>query len=246
MRLNVLLIFAVLVFIVGCDDTLDDYQPDLGGSSYFPLAVGHTWTYQLDSIVYDNNGTRIDTISLTIRERITESFTDPSGDEAFRVERARLSDGFWIITDIWSASLDDRLAYRNEENLRFAKLSFPIKQGNAWDGNAFLNEEIIVKVAGEPIRIYQNWGNYSYTSVDQTETINGINYNDVCTINQVDLEDKITKRFSIEKYADNFGLVYKKMIILNTQKFESNDPWEVKAEEGFILEQQLISFEPGG
>lgn len=33
------------------------------------------------------------------------------------------------------------------------------------------------------------------------------------------------------------------MMILNTQKIDLiNTPWELKAEEGFILEQQLISF----
>jgi hypothetical protein len=246
MRLLTLLLLVFSIALGSCDNTLEDYQPGTGGDSYFPLAVGHTWTYQLDSVIYDNNGTRIDSVSVQVREEITEKFTDPTGKEAFRIARYQYRNDGWMLTDVWSASKDERLAYRNEENIRFAKLSFPIVQGNAWDGNAFLNDEIVVKIAGEPIRIYQNWGNYLYESVDQAETINGVAYPAVCTVNQVDLEDKITRRYSLEKYAEGVGLVHKKMIILNTQKFDSTDPWELKAEEGFILDQQLIRFEPGG
>jgi hypothetical protein len=84
-------------------------------------------------------------------------------------------------------------------------------------------------------------------SVDQSENIGGdILYPSVCTVNQVDLEDKITRRYAEEKYAKGIGLVYKKMIVLNTQKFDSTEPWELKAEEGFILEQVLLSFQAGG
>jgi len=246
MKFRFLLILALISSFMACENTLEDYQPSFGGKSFFPLEVGHSWIYQLDSIVYDNNGTRIDTISSQIREQITEKFTDQSGNEAYRISRARLKGTFWKVTDIWSASTDERLAYRTEENLRFAKLSFPIIDGNSWDGNAFLDEEVIVKIAGEPIRVYQNWGDYRYEDVNAVETIGDVSYDKVCTVSQVDLEDKITKRYSLEKYVDGFGLVYKQMYILNTQKFESNDPWEIKAEEGFILEQTLLSFEPGG
>lgn len=245
MNIRILILLALTIGIFACEDTLEDYQPGDLGKDYFPLSVGNTWIYQLDSIIFDNNGTKIDTVSVRIREQITEKFTDQSGNDAFRVERAKNKNNFWVTTDVWFASIDNKLAYRTEENLRFAKLSFPVTQGNAWDGNAFIDEEIIIKVAGEPIRVYQNWGDYIYTQVNQEETIGSAVYSSVCTVDQVDLEDKITRRYSQEKYAAGFGLVYKKMIILNTQQFDSNDPWEEKAEEGFILEQLLISFEEG-
>ena len=195
--------------------------------------------------MYDNNGTRIDTVSNQIREMLTEEFVDQSGQSVFRVERSAWKSGNWIVQDIWSASRDDNLAFRTEENLRFAKLSFPTRAGKAWDGNAFIDEEVIVKIAGEPIRVYQNWNDYRYLSVDEAETIGETSYDRVCTVEQVDLEDRITRRYSVEKYAEDVGLIHKQMIILNTQKFDSDDPWEIKAEEGFILDQKLISFVPG-
>lgn len=246
MNIRFLLILALALGILACENSLEDYQPGITGTDYFPLEVGNTWIYQLDSITYDNNGSKIDTTSIQVKETITEHFIDQEGNDAYRIARAWLKNDFWVTSDIWFASIDDKLAYRNEENLRFAKLSFPIKEGNTWDGNAFIDEEIIVKIAGEPIRVYQNWGDYLYISVDESENIGGDNYSSVCTVNQVDLEDKITRRFAEEKYAKGIGLVYKQMIVLNTQKFDSTDSWEVKAEEGFILEQTLISFQSGG
>lgn len=246
MNIRILFILALALGFWACENTLEDYQPENTGEDYFPLEVGNTWIYQVDSITYDNNGSKIDTSSIRVRETITEQFIDQEGNNAYRISRAWLKNNFWVTSDIWFASKDKKLAYRTEENLRFAKLSFPIVEGNAWDGNAFIDEDIIVKIEGEPIRVYQNWGDYSYFSVDQSENIGEENYPSVCTVKQVDLEDKITRRFAEEKYAKGVGLVYKHMIVLNTQKFDSTDPWEVKAEEGFILEQVLISFQAGG
>jgi hypothetical protein len=246
MKFRHLLLFGILILAGSCTNTIEDYNPDDPGTAYFPLQTGHSWTYQLDSVVYDNNGLKVDSISTIIREKITDTFTGESSGTIFRVERSILKNNQWVITDIWTASMDDRLAYRTEENLRFAKLSFPVQEGVTWNGNAFFDPDIITKIAGEPLRIYQNWGDYNYTSVDSPETIGNHNYDRICTVVQADLEDRISRRFSAEKYAYGTGLVHRKMIILNTQKFESNEPWSEKAEEGFILEQTLLSFEPGG
>ena len=244
MKIRYLITSLMLFSLLSCENKIEDFDPGSGGREYFPLEVGNSWTYQLDSIIYDNKGSRVDTISQVLREDITESYTDPSGDTAYRVARYRQkTNGLWEVTDIWSASLDDRLAYRTEENLRFAKLSFPVEEGVAWDGNAFMDEEVIVKVAGEPIRVYQNWGDYRYVSAGVSESIGDLSFDAVCTVEQVDLEDKITRRYSMEKYAAGVGLIYREMIILNTQQFDSEDPWEEKAEEGFILRQSLISFQ---
>jgi len=246
MRFLMLIVWAATLLFVSCENSLESYDPGFEGAEYFPLAVGHTWTYRVDSVVYDNAGLRIDSSSNLVRERITEQYFDEEGLENFRLERAvyNHSDGTWQVRDIWSASLEERHAYRNEENLRFAKLNFPVKEGKTWAGNAFIDENITVKIAGEPIKMFQNWGEYEYLTIGQAERIGELDHNSVCTVLQTDLEDKITRRYSLEKYASGTGLVYKSMMILNTQKFDSEQPWEIKAEEGFILEQTLLSFEP--
>jgi hypothetical protein len=243
-----LILFVSFLFgLSACQNTIEEFDSSYEGTAYFPLAVGNTWIYQLDSVIYDNNGLKVDSSSLQIKETITESYIDDAGDEVFRVQRARRNaeTSPWFTTDIWTASKTQRKAYRVEENLRFAKLNFPVVEGKSWDGNAYIDENVIVKIGGEPIRIFKNWGNYRYSSVGISEQLNGQFYDSVCLVEQVDIEDKISKRFAIEKYALGFGLIYKEMTILDTQKFDSNDPWVKKAEQGFILKQSLISFNPG-
>ena len=244
MRFGLISVMLVLFFLFSCRNTLEDFDPGFEGSAYFPLEVGYNWIYQVDSIIYDNNGKVVDTVSVRISEDISDSFQDESGNEVYTIDRAQYEEeeGRWNVIDVWSATKDDKAAYRTEENLRFTKLNFPVKEGKSWDGNAFIDEDVIIRVAGEPIRIYQNWGNYKYASIEKDVELDGNIYEELCTVIQVDLEDQISRRYSEEKYALGIGLVHKRMIILNTQQFLSEDPWEVKAEEGFILEQRLLSF----
>ena len=54
----------------------------------------------------------------------------------------------------------------------------------------------------------------------------------------------IELREAIEKYARNVGLIEKQMRILDTQCIIEceGEPWEVKAEKGFILKQRILEF----
>ncbi|MEL6865958.1 MAG: hypothetical protein AAFP19_16145, partial [Bacteroidota bacterium] len=67
---------------------------------------------------------------------------------------------------------------------------------------------------------------------------NGMMFDSVATIYQADNENAIELRYSIEKYARNIGLVYREMRILDTQAIV-DDPWEEKAQKGFIIRQQI-------
>lgn len=230
------------LFLSSCENKIEDYNPANSGSEYFPIEIGNTWTYQVDSIIYDKKGTQIDTVYHIVKETITESFEDNEGQTNFVIERFNKIGVNWVNTDIWSTLKNDNHAIRNEDNLRFIKLVFPINENKYWDGNAFIDSDnIIIKIAGESIKLYERWS-YNYESVNKFEKIGDNNYDNVTTVEQVDTENSINKRYSLEKYAKGIGLVYKKMIILNTQNNDDTLPWEEKAEEGFILEQTLLSF----
>ncbi len=243
----ILFSFSLLILFVSCTPELEDYQGNLDGPKYFPLTVGNTWIYRVDSIVFDNQGLVIDSVSQFIKETITDKYTDETGDDVFRIERSTrgLDGGGWEVISIWSASKNDKVAYKTENNLKFLKLTFPVTLNKTWEGNIFFPSDIVVRIAGEPIKMYQNWGKYKYSGVDESLTLEGNVYQNVTTVLQADVENKISKRFSIEKYAKDFGLVYKEMWILDTQKSESAASWEVKAEEGFIMKKSLVSFVEG-
>ena len=241
------LIIPIFILIVSsCGTKIDPYTNNNSDSEYFPLKVGYTWIYEVDSIIFDNKGTKIDSTHSIIKESISGTFTDNEGNTAYIIERFKQNNQNienWSILDAWFAYKNDMQAVKNEENLKFIKLVFPVEKDVVWDGNAYFDSEnTIVKIAGEPIKIYEYW-TYKYLDIDSKETINDIQYDNVATVLQVDYENSIEKRYSIEKYAKDTGLIYKNMIILNTQKIDQpNTPWEKKAEEGFILTQKLISF----
>ncbi len=235
---SVLMIFS----IVACGSKYEDYKIDDSGKRYFPLEVGNTWTYSVDSIIYDNQGLEVDTFHYTIKEVVTDSFVDGAGETNYTISRYKKDGENWVENQGWYGLLTEKHAIRIEDNLRFIKMIFPVQKDVCWDGNSFIDSEnIIVKIAGEPIKMYDNW-RYGYVQVDTSLTINGIEYNSVHTVVECDTENRLNRRFSEAKYAENVGLVYRKMIILDTQNSSNTEPWEEKAEQGFILEQSLLSF----
>jgi hypothetical protein len=238
-----ILIISTIIILNSCGTKIDPYTNDFNGAEYFPLEIGNTWIYSIDSVIYDNKGKKIDTINHLIKEFISGTFEDNKGNTYFIIERSLKAGKYWNTTDTWYAYLDENKAIESEENLKFIKMIFPIRENASWDGNAYFDSDnTIVRIAGEPIKIYKDW-EYYYLSTTQAEDIGENHYENVTTVVQADKENSLEKRYSIEKYAKGTGLIYKNMVILNTQKTgEPNTPWEEKAEEGFILTQKLISF----
>ncbi len=242
-NIHVLLLTIVSIALISsCTNELDDYKPKSNDNVYYPLSIGSTWIYELDSVIFDNAGTKIDTFHGLVKETIIDSFTSNAGLKTYTIERYNKKGDGWEVTDIWSTSKTANQVTRTEDNLKFIKMVSPIEKKQSWDGNAYIDtENLIVKIAGESIKMYEQWY-YRYTDIGIEETIGENTYDDVVVVQEVDKDTKLEKRFSVEKYAKNIGLVYKKMIILNTQNNIETIPWEKRAEEGFILEQKLISY----
>lgn len=239
-----LFLFSLSCIISGCNTKIDDFKIDPEEYKFFPLKIGNTWKYKLDSIIYDNKGTIKKTVSNIIIEKITESFMDNEGETNYIIERTVFENGSVNNINMLNAYINNNMAIRNEGNLKFIKLVFPVIKGKSWDGNAlFDSQNTIIRIAGEPIKMYELW-DYRYSETGKSVAIEGKEYKDVLSIIQTDTENSIEKRYSYEEYAKGIGLIYKKMMILNTQKTDqASVPWELKAEEGFILEQKLLSFE---
>ncbi len=235
----------VAFFMASCEKQVtEDFEIDYG-FDYFPLEIGRYKVYAVDSVIYDpsNSGTFIDTISLFIREEIIDTFYDSSNELNYVLERSQRYEitAPWSVTDTWYALRDSQKAVLTEENLRFVKLTFPVKQFNTWDGNSSFDPGLIVDVRGETIEMFKNWS-YEVIEIPDTETIGSYNFEKVAHILQADDENLIEKRYAIEKYASGIGLVYRELKILDTQNINPALPWEEKAEKGFILYQQLIEY----
>lgn len=236
-----LLILGASTLFISCEEESIAPEPVDLQADFFPLSVGNTWIYKSDSIVYNKQLNTSDTLQGFVREVITDAFELSDGSTNYVIERSfkRLQEHSWNNTDIYSASLIDNKATRNEENLRFVKLLLPPAAGQEWDGNQFFDEATLVNVNGEFIEVFKNWSS-QITSIGASVTVNGVEYNNTIEVLLVDTENSIEKRFAKEVYAKGVGLIQKEMIIIDSQDVDSGLPITERPEKGFTLQQTLI------
>lgn len=212
-------IFAIagILWMASCETTPDTYAVE-PGLEYFPLEVGKYIIYEVDSTIFDPTGDTTVYFSKTfVKEEITDTLLDNVGNTLYRVERLqRQADTLpWQIHKVLTLSKTEEQAIRTEDNLRFIKLTFPIKKNNSWNGLVHFDPARIVTVAGESIEMFKNW-DYRIESVDEPETIGALNFDKIATLQEADNENNLELRISREKYAKDVGLVYAERWILET------------------------------
>ena len=89
-RCFILLLIAVPTFFFACNKSeIEDTGIEDFGYDYFPLEVGRSWEYEVDSIIYDPvvGGTAVDSFRTFIRESVVDTLLDNTGEVLYRVER---------------------------------------------------------------------------------------------------------------------------------------------------------------
>jgi hypothetical protein len=192
------IISAVAVIFSACkkDEKISVDQ----GYDYFPLNVGHTVIYDVDSIVYDDffQPVQIDTFRFQIKEVVESAITDGQGRDAWRLERFIKTDTTdWQIRQVWTALVTTTTAEKVEENYRYIKLAFPLKENKTWNGNSYNN---------------LGFREYRYNAINEPAQVGGINFEETAQVIQGDDENLIEKYYAEERYARNVGLIYKEII----------------------------------
>lgn len=195
------LLFLLLLFNFACkkDKTITF---DVG-YNYQPVEVGDTWIYQADSIIYDEFTKDSIHLRFQIKEWIESEFTDNSGDIAYKLLKYKRTDETfpWKFQRAFVIKKTPERIERVEENTRFVKLIFPVKELSSWNVNAY-NDSTAQTYKYKDINKKLKIGNYTYDStmmVLQKEKINIIET----------YKEK-------ERYAKNIGMVYKESIFRNT------------------------------
>lgn len=243
---------ALVLAISACSESnFEEINLDLG-YEYYPLAIGQSRTYAVDSIIYDPVRVtgRIDTLSSFIREDIVDTFYDNSGALVYRIERyyRKSETEDWQIHSVVSSSRTDEEAVYTENNLRFIKLRFPLKAASEWKGTAHFPADTEVEIAGESLVFYKDW---QTTVIDRQDNydLDGTIYSDVYLLELANFENLIEYRYATEAYAPDRGLIYQEVWVLDTQcdfccggDFAAcgGFPWEEKAEKGLILKKRLV------
>ncbi len=238
--LTYLLLSSTILFIFSCqNETILAEEVDLE-TEYYPLGNDKVWEYQIDSTIYDNAGNSKTMSTTFVRETMQGPIEESETEVSYLLEVAKKTNltDIYFPTDQWILRFRDNKLIRIEENLSFVKLIFPPNLETVWEGNQF-DPDTEIFVAGDPIQAYKDW---DYRVLDRldTLTVGEKSYNNILQVQQANSENQIEKRYSIEHYAFGIGLIEREMWILDTQDFDSAQPWVEKAEQGFILRQRLI------
>jgi len=226
MRKSIWLILTLVVVFFSCSKDNDYVAPDIG-HDYAGLEAGKYVVYDVDSFFYDDFNSTIDTSYFQIKEVVDSEYEDLEGEEAFKIIRYRkeIDSTSWVLIDVWYSKLTQTNFQKTEENNKFVKLIFPVRNNSTWNGNSMNNLDEM---------------EYAYTSIDHSETVGGVSLNNVLTVLQYEFSPLTEENLFEEKYAKGIGLVYKKSIEIYNVYNTSTGLWERNS--GFDITMTLSSY----
>jgi hypothetical protein len=236
-----LIVIAIVLFSVS-SCKVDKYDDTLGFEyEYQPLEVGRYTIYDVDSIDYDYLAPNqiADTIRYQLMEWLTDTFYDNQSRLNYRLELFIRPDAAspWVFWKVWYCLKTDRTFERQEDDLRFMKLVFPIRNDINWNGNIFLPVSDT-----SYLKLYFGW-NYIYKNLGLPNTVNGLTFNETVEVSHVNDENLIDKRMSKEIYAKGVGLIFRQFEKIEKQDVASS--WDRPNQAtGFRYIKRINSYGP--
>jgi hypothetical protein len=233
-----LFVFVVvsLLLFTACTRNIDPDE-NIIGLTYYPVRVGDTLLYEVARVNHFEL-TPDEYLNYQLREIITSSFTDESGNISFVAEKyTKLpTSEDWVQEDNVVIRPSLTQIVRVEDNTPYVKLSFPIAAGRTWDGNAF-------NTLGSDEYKFQNVNKPFSTSLNTFPA--------TVSVLQANEKNILFKDYRIEVFAKDIGMVYKKNEVYSyinraTDNFGVPNPYygidSIIA--GTYIEQKLISKTP--
>lgn len=213
---------AMVALLIACKKekaTLD--TPPM--SDYFPLEVGKTYLYRLDSTLTNTpvcpHGSCLEAHSYLAKDSIESTFSDNEGRLSYRIFRfVRDTAGTqpWQFSSTFFATPTNEWIEYVDNNFRFIKLHAPIRDGYQWKGNSFID----TKSLSSTVPYLDEW-NYEYQNTGGSYDVLNKTYDNTVTILQ---QDETTpdgpfdphnyqqRNYGIEVYAKGVGMIYKEFL----------------------------------
>lgn len=238
-KINYIVIFLALLAQVSCKKKAPEDPPDVG-YEYAPTTLGKYVVYDVDSTVFDDFKMDTTYFKYRIKEKLEEEFIDNQGRPAIKLVRyiklfnplVSYDNIAWTVKDVWLYTKTKTTLEVVEEDVRFTKLIFPVKEEAFWNGNAH--------------NTIGDW-EYSYKYTNRKEVINNSVFDNVLFVEQKDDKSKnaIRRQYFIEKYAKGVGLVHREIkdLYSNTIKVINGSvvPVEQRIEKGVIYKQKIVN-----
>lgn len=213
---KLIILFVIIFLLFSCKEV--EQLDVVRASELYPLAVGKSFIYRLDSTQPSSFGASLVTKSYLAKDSVDGSFIDAVGKRSFRIFRYLRDTAQtkpWVFAATYSAHFDSTNIEYVDNSLRYIKLANPVSFNTSWKGNVLINT-----VLPSPYYYLDNW-NYTYESLNEPFTTpQGITYENTYTVFQEDMQTPATfsanqynaKSYSKEVYAKGIGLVYKEFL----------------------------------
>ncbi len=214
-----LVIISAVIFSACKKETEYLNSPQM--SEFVPLEVGKYITYDLDSLIYINFGTKDTTIHYQVKHLVAGTLTDNLGRPGYRIIRyiRKNASESWQPDNTFEAVNTGKSYEFIENNMRFIKLMEPIKNNFSWKGNKYI--QILPSSDGStsyPDFSYLDDWDYTYEDVNQPLVLGSLTLDSCLVVNQRNevLNDPDNPQvyseinIGIEKYAKGIGMVYRK------------------------------------
>ncbi|MFN4913901.1 MAG: hypothetical protein ACK5FT_01160 [Sphingomonadales bacterium] len=224
MRLLLISLWLGMSLLMSCKKETENYKSK--GAEYFPLRIGAERLYQYDSVHYSRllNNTRV--YRYLIKEFVKDTFTDQSGNLAYRLEQFVSKDTgrSYQFYDLIAVNVNAYGVQRVEENRRNMVLSFPIRNLKVWYPFSYWNDS------------FNTFIKYQYSAVDKPFDNGYISNAEAVYVKQQYDSTFIFVREAREVYGKAQGLLYRKKRDIDLQDLQKPD--------GYDLTWQLIQYFP--
>jgi hypothetical protein len=235
--LNIVLLGLVFTFY-SCDKDVEtsvitNSEED---RTYYNSSLGFWQEFQVDTFTYvksqnDPTVTESSTRSY-LREEITDTLRDFGTPYQFSLKtyrKKKLTDN-WLFYRNNSILPTSGYVTKNEDNLRYTKLQFPITSKQSWKGNRYIDSSII--------KDYADW-DFVYNHIYQPFSVAGNSFDSTVTVIQYADSNAIEKTYFYEIYAKNIGLVYAEY--QKVAKQNGANPWTMP-ENGMIIRKTILNW----
>lgn len=211
-----LLAFVMTIAVFSCrktDAITEEVNPDF---DYYPLKIGNSITYNVDSTIFDDRLCIRLKKSYQMIYRVADTFTDGMGRPSYRIETLirRFHDDAWKHHKVLLVTRTKDQVEFVESEQRYIKMTFPVQSGKKWNGNAY------IKTGDSALTYFGGW-QYEYTDLGGSFNTNEVIYNNTVTVNHIDVaenspetlpESPASRTFSREIYAQGIGMVHREYI----------------------------------
>ncbi|MCW3112725.1 MAG: hypothetical protein JWR18_1121 [Segetibacter sp.] len=212
------LIILFVAVISGCSKQTETLEVATL-NDYYPLTVGKTFLYRLDSTVLASFGSSLAVKSYLAKDSIESTFTDNQGRLSYRIFRfIRDTAGLkpWQPAATFVATPTQQTVEFVDNNLRFIKLHAPFTEGYAWKGHSYIDTKSLNTTVG-----YLDEWQYEYRNVGMASKILNTTFDNTVTVFQqdettppgpFDRNNYQQRNVGTEVYAKGVGLIYKEFL----------------------------------